>query len=348
MKVYINLPLRDGPYGGGNQFLRGLAAVLARRGQLVHEWQSADVVLFNNYHEHELLHEPAVFSGPRVIVQRVPGLARLQAHPWDRRDDVTRVINRHFADATIFQSEWARKAWQAEGVGTGHPTAVILNAPDPEVFFTGDMKKDIKGRKLKLVAASWSSNPRKGFDTYAWLDRNLDFSRYEMTFVGNAPFQFRNIHQAGTVEPRRLAEIYREHDVYVTGVRHEPCSNALIEAMHCGLPAVALDDGGSPQIVGNGGRLFHSAEEIPGLLEDIREHYAEYRQAIDLPDLEKIVSQYCAFFTEVMACGPRQRDLAKGRKELARSVAAYRLVDRLLYWRGKAFSLFRGPRKKGC
>jgi hypothetical protein len=33
---------------------------------------------------------------------------------------------------------------------------------------------------------SWSDNERKGADTLAWLDRNLDFDRYELTFVGRA------------------------------------------------------------------------------------------------------------------------------------------------------------------
>jgi len=34
-------------------------------------------------------------------------------------------------------------------------------------------REPLAGRRIRLVATSWSDNPRKGGDTLAWLDRQL-------------------------------------------------------------------------------------------------------------------------------------------------------------------------------
>ena len=51
---------------------------------------------------------------------------------------------------------------------------------------------------MRLVASSWSDNPRKGAETLAWLDRNLDPDRFELTFAGRPPTRVRAL-------PRRRA-----------------------------------------------------------------------------------------------------------------------------------------------
>ena len=42
----------------------------------------------------------------------------------------------------------------------------------------------------------------------------------------------------------------------------DPCSNSLIEALHCGLPAIVLNSGGHPEIIGNAGVKFKNRKEI--------------------------------------------------------------------------------------
>ena len=53
--------------------------------------------------------------------------------------------------------------------------------------------------RYRLVATSWSDNPRKGVGALEWLDRNLDPDRFELTFAGRpADGRFR-------ADPRRRA-----------------------------------------------------------------------------------------------------------------------------------------------
>ena len=116
------------------------------------------------------------------------------------------------------------------------------------------------------MSSAWSDNPRKGKDTYKWLDKHLDFDRFEYTFVGRIKEKFENIKILDAVGSEALAEQLKLHDIYVTASEKDPCSNSLVEALACGLPAVFYDDGGHPELVGYGGLGFRNKESIPTYL----------------------------------------------------------------------------------
>ena len=139
---------------------------------------------------------------------------------------------------------------------------------------------------------SWSDNPNKGAEVFAWLDENLDWERYEMSFVGRSPAAFLRIRVRGPVPSRELANELRRHDVYVAASRNDPCSNALLEALACGLPAVYLASGGHPELVGDGGLPFVSAEEVPEVLERLLGEVDDRRGAIRVPSLEQVADRY--------------------------------------------------------
>ena len=54
---------------------------------------------------------------------------------------------------------------------------VIPNAVDPTIFHPPAARTPLAGPKLRIVATSWSDNPRKGADTLRWLDEHLDVER---------------------------------------------------------------------------------------------------------------------------------------------------------------------------
>ena len=124
----------------------------------------------------------------------------------------------------------------------------------------------------------------------------------------------------------KLAKKLIDAHVFVTASQKDPCSNSLLEAMHCGLPAVALNDGGHPEIVGKGGELFSKAEEIPRLLEQIMNHYDNYTAAIDLPTMEATGAKYLAFLTNVY-------ENVKGRPRTVGTIARQRIRWSLLRWK---------------
>ncbi len=171
---------------------------------------------------------------------------------------------------------------------------VIPNAVDPAIFHPPERHEPPDGRKVRLVAASWSDNRRKGAETLEWLDRNIDRTRYELTFVGRAPIRFEQARMVGPVRSEEVAELFRSQDLYIAPSRDDPCSNALLEALACGLPAAFLQSGGHPELVGEGGLPFRSDEELPEVLDRLVEEIEMRRGAISAPSISDVAARYLA------------------------------------------------------
>jgi glycosyltransferase involved in cell wall biosynthesis len=80
--------------------------------------------------------------------------------------------------------------------------------------------------------------------------------------------------------------------VFVAASRDDPCSNALLEALACGLPAAYLRSGGHPELVGDAGIGFDAAEEVPAALARLRTELDERRAAIRVPPLTEVADRY--------------------------------------------------------
>ncbi len=298
MKVNILLQLIDRPYGGSHQFIRALKQYFKKHGCYEEDISKADVFLFSSYQDIEAVIEYKRKYPDNIFVHRIDGPIRLYNRMGDKRDSVIYAANLYIADATIFQSEWSKQENSRLGLKRKHYEKVVLNAPDPDMFNRQNKFSNF-GPKVRLIATSWSSNWKKGFGIYQWLDEHLNFDRYQMTFVGNSPIQFKNIKHIPPLPSEELSLEIKGHDIFIAGSEKDPCSNALIEGLHCGLPAVALNDGGHPKIVGRGGVLFDRAEEIPNLIERIVKDYSGYQQGIRLPDIDDVGKLYYDFMSSV-------------------------------------------------
>jgi glycosyltransferase involved in cell wall biosynthesis len=80
--------------------------------------------------------------------------------------------------------------------------------------------------------------------------------------------------------------------VYLATSRDDPCSNALLEGLACGLPAAFLRSGGHPELVGEGGVGFDEAEELPAVFAQLRDELGERRARIRLPTLAEVGDRY--------------------------------------------------------
>ncbi len=143
-----------------------------------------------------------------------------------------------------------------------------------------------------MIATSWSDNPNKGVDVLEWLDANLDHERYELTFLGRTQESFRHIRARGAVPTAEVADALRRHDVYLAPSRNDPCSNALLEALASGLPAVFRASGGHPELVGGAGIPFVEASEVPDALDRLVAELDERRAAIRIAPLAEVADRY--------------------------------------------------------
>ena len=91
----------------------------------------------------------------------------------------------------------------------------------------------------------------------------------------------------------------REHDIFISASINDPCSNSLIEALHCGHPAVVRNSGGHPEIVGEGGEVFEGENDILLKIDKVSNNLNKYKEAIDIQNISIIGELYYNFCKKI-------------------------------------------------
>ncbi len=290
------------PYGGGNQFMMALRKGLSAKDVDVREnelREGIDAYVLNSIH-FDVDRFLDFSSKHRLnVVHRIDGPIHL-IRGYDReKDELCFNLNTRFASATVLQSAWTYQRIVDMGYQPINPI-IVHNAVDQDTFHPRGRVPFDPDRKIRLISTSWSNNPRKGGPVYKWIEDHLDWNRFEYTFVGNASEQFSRIRHIPPVSSEELAELLRGHDIYITASRNDPCSNALIEALACGLPALYFDDGGHPELVGQGGLPFKEESEIFPQLEKLVDNYETFQRLIVVNRLEDVAEKYLALIREIV------------------------------------------------
>jgi len=307
MMIHIAFPLADLPTGGGNQFLRALRDYLREIKVYSESLHEADIIIANGHQWRIYLY--ALFRAKRnnrkaTIIHRVDGPMAVVRGGGDSKlvDRSIALFNNIFADGTIFQSNWSKDACIKAGMNRTKPSIIIHNAADPRIFYSRP-NVYLKEKKIKIISTSWSSNWLKGFDILHYLDENLDFNKYEVTFIGNSPIGFTNIRTMAPLRSIELAEHLRKNSIFLAASHVEACSNSLIEAMSCGLIAVARNNSSFPEVVGDAGVLFNGVGDVISAIELVATDLPKYvgRQPQKL-NMTHVGEQYLYFATAVREC----------------------------------------------
>jgi glycosyltransferase involved in cell wall biosynthesis len=283
------------PAGGGHQFLRALERELAGRGiavELNRLSAGTTACLFNSFN----------FDFARLrrfaredcrMVHRVDGPIGVYRGFDDGTDARIAALNAELAEATVLQSRYSLDKHAELGIELREPT-VVSNAVDASIFHATSRRDAAGDHRVRIITTSWSANPRKGADVLAWVDENLDLERFDVTFAGQSAERFTRIRRVGPVDSHGVAALLREHDIYLAASRDDPCSNALLEALACGLPAAYLRSGGHPELVGAGGLPFDVPEELPNVLDRLAADLDRYRDGIAVPSIASVADRYLA------------------------------------------------------
>jgi glycosyltransferase involved in cell wall biosynthesis len=290
--VTIGHEFRPPPYGGSNQFLLALKRELEGRGLRV----GANVA---GRHTRGAVLNAHVFDADEMrwarsrgsrLVHRVDGPLQLYRGYDDGVDERILGLNRELAHRTVVQSRYSLEAHARLGFDFVDPV-VIPNAVDSSIFYPPSTPRPLPGRRVRIISTSWSDNPNKGADTVAWLAERLDPERFEVTFVGRSPVDLPRVTALPPQGSLGLAELLRAHDVYLAPGLHEAASNALLEALACGLPALYVRSGGHAEIVG-GGLGYDERAALPELVEQLVAEYDDRRDRISVPRLADVTDRY--------------------------------------------------------
>jgi glycosyltransferase involved in cell wall biosynthesis len=281
------------PSGGGNQFVLALQEELRRRGLAVEQNRisgGTPCCLFNSFN-FDLARLRRFARDDVRLVHRVDGPIGTYRGYDDGTDARIARMNAELADSTVCQSRFSLDAHRRLGIALADPV-VIPNAPDPEIFRASVSREPLDGRAVRVVAVSWSDNPRKGADVLRSLGASVDPTRYELTFVGRAAEPVPGWTTVAPLASQELAELLRGMDCYVAASIDDPCSNALLEALACGLPALYRRSGGHPELVGEGGVGFDGPDDAAPALGRLAAELDERRAAIVVPALADVADAY--------------------------------------------------------
>jgi len=175
--------------------------------------------------------------------------------------------------AIVTPSQWLMDMVVQSGVGADAIDArVIANGVDTAVFAPGDrmaartaLGLDPSSHIIAIAGHDLANNPYKGFDILEAALERLAASGTSATVLAIGSDA---AHRAiGSIEirpvpfvddSRALAQHYHASDLYVHPARAEVLGLSIIEALACGIPAIASMVGGIPEVVtpGVNGLLF--------------------------------------------------------------------------------------------
>jgi len=248
MKIYINRTPVIGPWGGGNKTVTVLSSRLQELGhEVVYKLCEGIDIIFCfdprpnsafEWYQHFLDYK--IEHGVKII-QRIGDLGT------HGKPELMVLVGKTvlLSDFLIFPSQWAK-----DFLGfVQNPNVVIENAPLEEFYNNRDTHIRPLD-KVKIVTHHWSTNPKKGFDYYEFLDDYLtnNDTNIEFTYIGRIPeglkFKTVNYHEP-TGDNDLLSKVIAESDIYLTASEEEAGANHVLEAMACGLPVLYHQNGGS-------------------------------------------------------------------------------------------------------
>jgi glycosyltransferase involved in cell wall biosynthesis len=314
MRIALGQRIVSGPWGGGNRFLRALAAELVAHGHEVFfalDSLDLDIILLTDPRRRN----PAVtitLAGVLAYLERNPRcLVVHRINECDERKGTwtmnarLRVANA-LADHTVFISHWLTNLaiWNRDT-----PASVIPNGADASVFHGAGHRPWNRGEPFRLVTHHWGSHANKGFDVYEHLARLMDTPKWrdhlELTYIGNAPpeFQLGRVRRISPLDDADLADELRRHHGYVTASINEPAGMHHIEGAMCGLPLLYRASGALPEYCGPYGEVFSGPEDVEEALERMMANYDALRSSLTgYPfTAQRMCSSYGALFADLVA-----------------------------------------------
>lgn len=243
MKVFVNRKYVDGPWGGGNQFVKNLFEYGKKFGVEVTNRLSddLDVIHIQDVHADDVgVDYVAAVRYKQEINPKVKIVHRVNDADLGRdvkfREDAYKELSK-YTYATIFVSDWTKnyfinKGWYCDN------TFVLYNGIDTEIF---KPREPLNDGKINIVTHHWSNNYNKGFKIYEKLDRFIkENSDFTFSYIGQHRNSFRNTNIVSPMFGKKLGRELSKYNVYISASEYENCPNHILESLACGIPTYSL------------------------------------------------------------------------------------------------------------
>lgn len=289
-KILINRKIVQGPWGGGNNFVKSLYERLLANGYLLVDSLNEDIDLIimidPRYDDLGIsINEIASYKKKNPNVKILHRINECDARKNTNDIDNLLLASNQIADETVFISEWLKNYFIAKGFNKN--SNVIYNGCNSSHFYPQENNQNKTVQlPIKIVTHHWSDNWMKGFDAYRYLDQLCEKNpeKYQFTYIGRYAKEYKP-KATNLVKPlygKELGDELRKHDVYVTASRWEPCGMHHIEGAASGMPVIYHKDGGGiVEGCEKHGIMFSNHEELPKVIDVIIQNYNFLLQKID-------------------------------------------------------------------
>jgi len=246
VKLLINRKPIEGPWGGGNLFVKAFHEQMKNFGhEIVDNLNDKPDIVFvqdprpasNQINMDSIINYKAENPKSKIIHRVNECDARKGTTGMD---EFLRECSK-YTDHTVFVSNWM-KSYHLEKGWVCKSNSVLYNGVNLEDF---SPQKKISNGKTNIVTHHWSDNPLKGADVYKFLDefvgKNPDFT---FTYIGRTKQKFKNSEVIKPLSGKSLGDCLVRYDVYVSGSRYDPGPNHIIESLACHLPTFSFVEGG--------------------------------------------------------------------------------------------------------
>ena len=268
MKILINRKPVEGPWGGGNLFVKAFCESASLRGHEVtfQLEDNIDVIFVQDPRYNDLrisINEIAQYKNTNPGVKLIHRVNECDARKnTSDVDDILRQAS-SVTDMTVFVSHWMKdyhlsRGWNCKDV------AVIYNGVNKEHF---RKREKIQNGKVNIVAHHWSDNRMKGTDVYEFLDALVgEDDRFTFTYIGRTSTDFKHSKVISPLYGASLGEELSRYDVYVSGSRFDPGPNHILESLACEIPTIVHAEGGGATEFAGSKFSFQNSEQLIDLL----------------------------------------------------------------------------------
>jgi glycosyltransferase involved in cell wall biosynthesis len=279
---------------------------LEQRNLLTQKIRDADIILINSHHNIIKNILIKFFFKRKIFVHRVDGKLSLHrtSKIWDNLVELQNLI---IANATIFQSNWSKQIWAKTLNSMNY--RIILNQADSKIFKVAQPKR--LSKPFTLAYLSFSQNKNKGGSLIKWLEKEQNNFNIVLNTIGSEITDKDKL-KSGKVSQQTIAGRLSECHALIYPSLNDACSNVILEALAMGLPVIALNSGGNPEIVGNAGVLFSDKNEIQKAIKEIQKNYFQYsRNALKITSNLNSIEKYLEYFKELTVTQKYENNVSK-------------------------------------
>jgi hypothetical protein len=187
-------------------------------------------------------------------------------------------------DYVVFVSEWLQKYF-IDKYKLSIKSTSIINGCDIKHFYIKKKDEKFKNNKIRLVTHHHSSNYLKGFHIYNEIDKLLEKRKdIEFTFIGNynEKYKPKNIKLLPSCSGKKLGDLLRNNDIYLTATQYEPGAMHYVEGLSCGLPVLyCVNGGGAHEVCKVAGEEYNDINSMLVKMDLIKKNYEKYLSNID-------------------------------------------------------------------